>query len=283
MAENLKRIAELLKKARDEKGKTLEDISRETKIKVEYLEAIEKGDISPFPAPIYIRGYIKAYANTLGLNHKPFIELLNDFYRREGKHLKRAESIELQTEKIETIGNKKALPISSGGIILVAAFIAILLSLIFVFKGKGKHEPLTKAEGLTALVDTSMVKGIELVKAGENVSQTIYVNFGYINPIWAIARVDSLTLDVNVLQNMGLLAETDYKRVFKGYVKAGEHFTWRAQKAFFLTVDKPQALKLYLNGFELKSLPLSPVPLDVYITRENISSLLVGINSEQQK
>ncbi len=283
MAGNLERIAELLKKAREEKGKSLEEIARETKINIRYLEAIEKAEPSSVPAPIYLKGYIKAYAKALGLSHTPFIELLDDFYRRQSKAFGREEAIEPQPERIEDLEGRRLLPISPAGVILVAGFIVVILSLIFIFRAKGTDEGLYAPEGLSSLVDTSRVKGIELVKAGEDVSQAIYVDFGRINPIWAIARVDSITLDVVVQQAMGLLAETDYKRAFKGYVKAGEHLTWHAKDAFFLTVDKPQALKLYLNGFELKPLPPSPIPLDIYITRENIASLLAGINDAQPR
>ena len=57
-----------LRNIRLAKGASLEEISDITKVKKSYLEAIEEEDTKSFPAPIFMKGFLKAYAKALGLN-----------------------------------------------------------------------------------------------------------------------------------------------------------------------------------------------------------------------
>lgn len=61
-------LGEILRKARLEKGKTLEEIAEETKIRVRYLQAIEEGNLDILPGHFYTRGFIKSYAEAVGLD-----------------------------------------------------------------------------------------------------------------------------------------------------------------------------------------------------------------------
>ncbi|GAB7388319.1 helix-turn-helix domain-containing protein [Bacillaceae bacterium] len=61
-------LGQVLRKAREEKGLTLEDIEEMTKIQRRYLEAIEKGNFDVLPGYFYARAFIKSYAEAVGLN-----------------------------------------------------------------------------------------------------------------------------------------------------------------------------------------------------------------------
>ena len=65
-------IGDLLRRTREAQGLTLEEISDMTKISVRYLEAIESGDYSVIPAKVYAQGFIRNYANVLGLTGRAF-------------------------------------------------------------------------------------------------------------------------------------------------------------------------------------------------------------------
>lgn len=58
-------VAEQLRQAREAQGRTLRDMAELTKIRIDHLEALEKGDYDPFPAPVYIRGSVRTYASYL--------------------------------------------------------------------------------------------------------------------------------------------------------------------------------------------------------------------------
>jgi len=56
-----------LKDLREAKKITLEEISKKTKIRTCYLQAIENDDYKVFPAEIFLRGFLKSYIQCLGL------------------------------------------------------------------------------------------------------------------------------------------------------------------------------------------------------------------------
>lgn len=60
-------LGALLRRAREEKGLSLDDIQELTKIRKRYLEAIESGDYSVLPGTFYVRAFVKNYSEAVGL------------------------------------------------------------------------------------------------------------------------------------------------------------------------------------------------------------------------
>jgi cytoskeleton protein RodZ len=60
---------------RDTKGISLEEISRNTKIKVSTLEALEHGEFDQLPGGIYNISYIRQYARAIGADEVSLVEL----------------------------------------------------------------------------------------------------------------------------------------------------------------------------------------------------------------
>lgn len=69
-------LADKLRQARLEQGKTLEQASLATKIQVKYLEILEDGDYQKLPGNIYSKAWLKLYGDFLNL---PINELLLDY------------------------------------------------------------------------------------------------------------------------------------------------------------------------------------------------------------
>ncbi len=75
----MKTVGETLRTAREKNNYDLHYISDTLKIREKYLEALEVGDYSLFPSPIYIKGFLKNYAKFLHLDENELLAL----YRRE--------------------------------------------------------------------------------------------------------------------------------------------------------------------------------------------------------
>lgn len=71
-------VAEQLRAAREGRKFTIHQVAEATKIKTEHIRALESGDYSPFSAPVYIRGYVKAMARALQMDP---ITILSDLDR----------------------------------------------------------------------------------------------------------------------------------------------------------------------------------------------------------
>ena len=61
-------VSQILRQTREAKGISLDEVAQRTYIKLPYLVALEEGDVSKLPAPVYIHGYIRQYAKLMGLN-----------------------------------------------------------------------------------------------------------------------------------------------------------------------------------------------------------------------
>jgi cytoskeletal protein RodZ len=70
-------LGEKLRTAREEKGLSLDDAGKDTKITIRYLEALEKEDFSGFPGEAYITGFLRNYSAYLDLDVQ---ELLSLYY-----------------------------------------------------------------------------------------------------------------------------------------------------------------------------------------------------------
>ncbi len=65
-----------LRQARERRGVSLREISNTTKISFPALEALERNDISRLPGGIFSRAFVRAYAQSVGLDPE---ETVRDF------------------------------------------------------------------------------------------------------------------------------------------------------------------------------------------------------------
>jgi len=68
-------LGEKLKTARNEKGLSLDQISRETNISIRFLEALETENFAVFPGEPYVIGFLKNYGTYLDLDVQKVISL----------------------------------------------------------------------------------------------------------------------------------------------------------------------------------------------------------------
>ncbi len=67
-AEQLKRIGEQLQQTRELQGIALDHVALKTYIPLRLLQAIEDGDLARLPEPVFVQGFIRRYADLLGLD-----------------------------------------------------------------------------------------------------------------------------------------------------------------------------------------------------------------------
>ena len=75
-------IGQKLKQSREAQDLTLEKASEATRIRAPYLQALEADDLSAMPSPVQARGFLRNYAEYLGLD----LDQLLDELRTEPKN-----------------------------------------------------------------------------------------------------------------------------------------------------------------------------------------------------
>jgi cytoskeletal protein RodZ len=60
-------VGPYLRELREQRGVSLEEIARTTRVGRSYLEALEAGEFGKLPAPVFTRGFVLAYCQALGV------------------------------------------------------------------------------------------------------------------------------------------------------------------------------------------------------------------------
>ncbi|MGH2402465.1 MAG: helix-turn-helix domain-containing protein, partial [Candidatus Limnocylindria bacterium] len=79
MTDQVHKLGEVLRAARETKGVDLARVERDTKIRERYLSALERGEYRELPGAVYTKGFLRNYGAYLGLDP----EYLIDLYRLE--------------------------------------------------------------------------------------------------------------------------------------------------------------------------------------------------------
>lgn len=68
-------LGEKLKKLRADRRISLSEVARSTRIQIKYLESLEEGNYGALPADVYVRGFLKNYADFLGVDESILIRI----------------------------------------------------------------------------------------------------------------------------------------------------------------------------------------------------------------
>lgn len=70
-------IGSTLRDARTRQGLDFPELEQVTKIRPKYLRALEDERFDVLPAPTYVKGFLRSYAEALGLDGQPFVDEYN--------------------------------------------------------------------------------------------------------------------------------------------------------------------------------------------------------------
>ena len=75
-------VGDYLKTRREARGVSLKTVSKDTKISLTKLEFLEKNDFENLPNKIYVEGYIKSYAKSIGIRPDDCLKILHLTYQK---------------------------------------------------------------------------------------------------------------------------------------------------------------------------------------------------------
>lgn len=155
---SLEGLGALLKTRREVKGFTRRDIVEKIKIPMTQLEAIEDGRLSTLP-PVFAKGFLRAYANELGLN----AEAMMEDYRQMTGECKNEKAIcePLSPRYVEvSVGPNRWRPspraIVVAALVLVAFVVALGVWPSFRNFFSGEDPPLTSFPGISSPLESEL-------------------------------------------------------------------------------------------------------------------------------
>jgi cytoskeleton protein RodZ len=137
---NMKSLGEYLRSERLNRGITLEEISRETRISTRMLQAIEDGNTESLPASVLVKGFLRAYAQKLGLDPETVILRYQDLHEEEGA---RREALEKFHERFRPVPTRKRF-------LVPGATAALVLCLLLAWLLSPRDKQQTAPPGITA-------------------------------------------------------------------------------------------------------------------------------------
>jgi len=124
-----KTLGEMLKELREERGMSLREVSLAINVDYKKLEKMEQGDFKNLDVPIYVKGYLRRYADILGIDSSELIELYERGF----------EAVNVEIEAEEEKEEKKKVNLS-----LVFMIILLFVNLLLLYVGLREFSILTK-------------------------------------------------------------------------------------------------------------------------------------------
>ena len=120
-------IGDFFKQVRETKGLTVEEVASKTRIRTDFVKALEEGNFAKLPDQVFARGFVRSYARSLGLDEDDaihrFIQSAGAFYEKQDE--RERLKVRQAEEERKRRANRKAVAIAIGIAILT---LVILLS-----------------------------------------------------------------------------------------------------------------------------------------------------------
>jgi cytoskeletal protein RodZ len=215
-----------LRKAREEKGISIEEVHKTTKIHPSVLEAIEEDRLENILERAYVKAFLKNYANYLGLEAN---EIVNTYISR---HVPKAVDRPQPILKPRPVLQIKPKNLSYTIIITLAFILWIFILGIATVKFIRYNKEAVKKREIIATVKPN--EPARLNKSKE---------------IIPIPKGRTITLTVVTSRDVWVKVTQDGELAFHGILSKGSEETWRADREILLSeIGRPEALNLDVNG-----------------------------------
>lgn len=118
-------IGEFFRQVRETKGLTIDEVASKTRIRSDFVKALEEGNFAKLPDQVFARGFVRSYARSLGLDEEDaihrFIQSAGAFYEKQDER-ERLKVRQVQEER-KRQANRKAVAIAIGIAILTLVFL----------------------------------------------------------------------------------------------------------------------------------------------------------------
>jgi len=238
-------LGDILRRAREDRGLSLEQVEQATKIRATYLEALEQEDFGRMPGPVYARGFLRNYARFLGLDEQDVLALY------QPSRVSTAPSVPspMLDEPLSPPSLRNWLPLAVG--LLVVASVAIgWWAYPRYLSGISFGRPGPTATPTLAPTATDLVPAPTATREAPvvTVTRTLRPTF---TATPSPTRV-GVEVGVRIVGSRSwLLVVADGERVFAGILEPGAEESWSARERISLRSGNAGAVELTLNGQEM--------------------------------
>lgn len=281
-SEALRKFAEELRLAREEKGITLQQISNRTKIDIKFLKKIEEGDFHVLP-DLYIRAFLKEYLKNIEIDVESEVkkfELAKQGLSQESIADSKENEIEEPTGKnslgendnlheniSESDSAKPAVDklyyyLGTSGVLIV-----LVVLIYFTFIRESVPEIITETPYEEYIAENKARYEIDPVE----------------NPQTELLAADSLNLSISTLGRVWIKITGDKKVIQEGMVQENQKLLFKAGEEFRVVVGNAGLANITLNNKSIGSIGNLGEIKNIIITEDTIRSYTLTPPSQNEQ
>ena len=254
-------IGRILEQKRKERGLSLEEVEQATKIRKRYLTGLEREDYTILPDAVYARGFLKTYANYLGLDGEALSQQL-----RSNRKPRRERGINYNTRPDSDFEKPLITPsglrgtqkrkISTSAIVTLLVAILVLIAVIgvlyFVGRGVQASKESNPASGENPpRQEQQNVADREKAPEEEPAKKAAAESSPGVRPAGAQRSVppDKLQVLVDVRERPAwILIRTDGTTAYEQVAQPGFSKTFEAEEQLYIKSGDAGAVTVEING-----------------------------------
>lgn len=118
-------VGEFFKQVRETKGLTVDEVASKTRIRSDFVKALEDGNFAKLPDQVFAKGFVRSYARSLGLDEEDaihrFAQSAGAFYDKQDER-ERLKVRQVEEER-KRQANRKAVAVAIGIAVLTLIFL----------------------------------------------------------------------------------------------------------------------------------------------------------------
>ncbi len=243
--EQLKEISANLRKIRQDKSIRIEEIAAQTHIRLASLRALEEWRFEELPEPVFIQGFIRRYAEVLGLDG---IALANNFQ----------VNLSASEPRNSAKNSAKKFPLRLPPLFIpyILLILAATLGLVYLLKPKILSRPLLKKQESTRtnnqkILTSVLVPGITSTPISSHLPNTTAIPMATASLSTeaqiGTTKVANVAVTLEIKGKSWLQIKADGKTEFAGTLNPGERKTWTAKNDLSVKSGNAGAVLVSVN------------------------------------
>ena len=281
-------VGNILQSEREKQGLTIKDIENETSIRALYIESIEKGNQKALPSEVYVKGFIRNYAEFLHLDADALVQQY-----REEIHGTDNTPVTAGEKTVE----EEHKPFSSGSdfrervqkshrtqniLVTIGVVIVAFIGSIYYFFGE-ENSPKEKPNSAVSSASRQETpagrsgassQGKETVpSAAADRTSPSSVTGGAASVGTASASAGKVDVTARFTGRCWVQALADGKVVYEGTAEPNQTLSWKGSDRVVVTVGNAGAVEIVYNGRSLGRLGKVGDVVEKHFTRDRVEDV----------
>jgi cytoskeletal protein RodZ len=256
-------LGQELKRERELRAISLNDIAGQTRIGLRYLQALEDDCLELLPGAFFIKSVLRAYSKCIGVDENRFVNKYHEEVLLQQEDLKETERRRRNDNRSEPRARREEAKrgrwrLAAVPLVLIAAAVA---AYVFILKPQKDNGPVIQRPAVAPSQEQTLPSPTQAPLAAPD------------DP----ANAGELRLELTFNAETWIQVAADGQVQLEAIKKAGEKATYTAKKQFLIQTGNAGGFTYTINGREGKPLGASgAVRTDIWIHRDNLKDFLAA-------